>query len=393
MELRRPDPTAPEAPMAAVPVTPATPGDLPVLSVRERMVDPMESSRIAIGDGIASDEAAEEIAKARGDTPRADPRLRALLDRFASDAASGQQVHLGVGDTVGALVRGYTEEAIRSFTVAGARCVTSDDAAILFSALRSPFVERSSWMAVRRGEVIASGIHAMGSVIDCGVPTDEEIDRIVSVSGLRPGDAFVFGHNHPSGDPTDSASDRHVYGKIARHVAGHGLRFAGVTTNGSRYLPWTNDGCPCSMLPYQGGSTSYEAVQFDRLYAVNSVEEAAQFCRRIQVDPQAVVAIGLGIKCQALSVSVHGVSEWREAIDQAERFGASSVLFASEDSRVASTLHRDLRSMPGVPVMDVVVVDAYEVTSFRRIHGSFSSPVVASAGGAPPSGIIDRVVR
>ena len=64
---------------------------------------------------------------------------------------NGEEVQLAPGDSLAATVKGYVEND-DGFDVTGQRVQSPIDAAALFGAMRSPFVERTAWMVNNLGE-------------------------------------------------------------------------------------------------------------------------------------------------------------------------------------------------------------------------------------------------
>lgn len=313
--------------------------------------------------GDSSDGDQQERMRALGDrSPQEDPRLRALL-------VEGKSTRIAVGETVSALVQGYTESRVQSFSVAGSLVHTPRDAAVLFGALRSPFVERLSWMLVGvDGRVKDSGVHSIGTVNGADMMQADDIARIVAANRAGGGDTFYVSHNHPSGNVLPSEGDAIVYRKMQDMAKANGLGFRGVITNGTRFSYFEDAYGPNRVMNYEAPAP-YEAVSYDAISDPNitTVSLAAQEARRIQADKHAAVVLILSSRMTMLGASVLPPNATLAQIeDITRRNGGVGAIVSTGDQAVASRISDAVKQGRVAMVRDVVrILDNGDVLSER----------------------------
>jgi DNA repair protein RadC len=110
----------------------------------------------------------------------------------------------------------------------------SADAVTLRSAADVALQVSSELAGVRRERVLVLVCDGGNRLRRTVMITDGSIDRalfpvrdILNAVLRHDGRAFAVAHNHPSGDPTPSAADRHATAELARASSTVGLRFLG----------------------------------------------------------------------------------------------------------------------------------------------------------------------
>lgn len=236
--------------------------------------------------------ALEERRQARGDTgPAHDERIARLL-------VDAEPVRMEPGESLSALVADYVEERTPGFRLSGWTVQTDQDAAAAFAALRSPFVERLSWIVTdRHGAVVGSGIHSIGTLTssDALVDPSDWRDIAAAARGVE-GASLWIAHNHPSGNPTPSASDIQAYQRMRGQAKDLGMAFQGLVTNGERYAVVD----PSAWMGFelrryrQPVHKAFEAVPYgQRSIQVKSPEDAGLVVKLIETAPHAC----LGLYC------------------------------------------------------------------------------------------------
>jgi hypothetical protein len=217
-------------------------------------------------------------------------------DRDLSRFLQGESVQLAPGQSLSRLVADYSEGRIPAFDVRGSEVHRPEDAAGLFIALRSPFVERLSYLVLDKNRrVIHSGVYSVGDINSTYGPTNKRL--AATITRGRDADTVIVSHNHPSGDPTRSTgehADEGAYRRMAEAFAANGVKFEGIITNGHRFSHFTPSG-GWSMLDLpQRAAQLYEKAPFERLnrFVVNGPVAASLAAKRIQTDPGAAIVIG-----------------------------------------------------------------------------------------------------
>lgn len=322
-----------------------------------------------------------EKDQARGDTkPSQDERLVALLHR-------GEAVEMRPGDSMSMLVQGYVEDRIPAFSVEGKLVRDEHDAAALFAALRSPYVERLSVLVVEQdGTVRRSAIHSVGSIVGADIPTT--LADMEAVTGpLRTGDTVYWSHNHPSGDPKPSRDDVAVYRRMETIVEQRGASFRGIVTNGRSFYYFASG--TATPIPRQyDNAKPYEAVRFDDRapLVVNGPAGAAKAVRLVQTNADAVVIYVLTARARVQAVRVYATAPSPEVVEQEVRAnGGVQAIVSTGDADQANELARTMHAAP--TVKDIILVGA-EATSYR-VEARFTpgrEPKVKDAVGSKLAG-------
>lgn len=309
--------------------------------------------RIDFGPAVS-----EERAVARGDTaPSQDADLMRLLTKVRG------AVTMKPGQRVSSLVKGYVEDAIPAFDLRGQKVTGHDDAAVLFAALRSPYVERVSFIvAAEDGTIIDSGIYSIGTMTGAAAPIElEQFTNLVRERTTAHGRIRVYlAHNHPSGNPEPSNADRVVYQRAFSGLRHHGADFVGIVTDGDRYSVMVDRDGAMGVESHAFSKRQdkpFETVPLERKRnSVRTPDKAAGFVRRIQTDPTAIVAIGLDPHANVQVVRVYEASTGSAAIvtDLIDE-SVHSILLTTRDEGTYRALTRDKYGQHR-KVSDVVLV-------------------------------------
>lgn len=188
---------------------------------------PGERTEAGIPTGDLSAKGREE-QKIAGETPGQDEVIRKLL--------SGQGGTLEPGQRVSNLIEGLVTGDLAAIPILrGAKVVNDTDAAILLATIRSPFIERLGWLLIRDGSVIHNGVWSIGTIDESVPPTSDELRSLSNELNVRPGDSWVWAHNHPSGNTTPSSADISEYGKLRSVIESLGAKFSGLVLNGDNF--------------------------------------------------------------------------------------------------------------------------------------------------------------
>lgn len=230
---------------------------------------------------------------------RQDPRLAPLF-------AGRESMRLGAGETLSTLVTDYVEDRLPAFHLRGATVRSSEDAAALFTALRSPYVERLSWLlSDDRGMVQASGIFSVGTITGTEAPIVAADWRdVVKQANQISNPRLWIAHNHPSGDPSPSSADYMCYGRMEREARNFGMSFCGLVLNGTRFCELDARSHTSITMAYTSPiARPYEAVPVESLaWKLNDPEKCAVFFKRLQWDER--MWIGCYLDSQSLLRSV-----------------------------------------------------------------------------------------
>lgn len=306
------------------------------------------------------DAALEQVAPAK------DARVHQLL-------VAGQTVEMDPSDSVSALAQDYYENRTPAFDVRGKTVTTANDAAVLFAMLRSPFVERISWIVNdAQGNVTASGIHTIGTVTGAEMALDPVNAREIyaAAAAAGPGATIWLSHNHPAGNPEPSAADRGAYGRARERIESRGYNAAFIIADGDSYS---------AMLPGEGELTvrpfdepqraAYEYVPFGAVgLKVQSPDTVAHISSLIQRDPSAVLGITLDIRSM-----VRGVDTWTDATpdeisDMVAKHMGSQAIIVTRSKDVADRMYMERGKIVGL--RDVILIDDENGsrTSYRSIE-------------------------
>lgn len=323
--------------------------------------DPGATGRSA--PGLPDGEGVRPPRDGRGDTRPSDDHNLLRLVR-------GEPVRIALKGSLSRLVAGHVEDRVPSFNMAGATAKTPHDAAVLFAALRSPFVERTSYILTdKNGSVLASGIYAVGNIDSVNIPLEKDLRKIAE---RAPGATKLWlCHNHPSGNPQASAADRAGYNTAADRCGRLGLEFAGVVTNGNRFSYGDGkSGDYAEMAFDQRQARPWEAVPFEALregtgaMQVNDPESAAALAKLVQTDPGAVVVIaGSGAQVSGVTVLPAKAASYQAIMAVVARHGANqAIAVGPPGAAFAATI--------GAPagmgrLIDVVEVEGDRVQSLR----------------------------
>ena len=314
--------------------------------------------------------------------PRKDEKLKALL--------RSEGIELEKGETVSTLVDGYVEAKIPSFEMEGKLVSSPTDAAVLFGALRSPFVERSAWMVVDAdGTVLGSSVYAMGTLSSASIPTTaEDYAGVRAAIGRASGKPkLYFSHNHPSGNPAPSNADYGAYVRIAAEAGALGAEFHGIVVNGSRFSslsirPEVFEGFASGVIGREavrrdpGMFWLAESLEYDPLNSrfdataerrprVMRATTAAGIARQIQVDEDAVLAIVLDAGARLRAVSSLMVKGRSEVSQLAKEHGGDRVILVTGSLKSLAVLRR--QTWP-VEVVDIIHLRGDEVNSDAGSH-------------------------
>lgn len=304
----------------------------------------------------------------RGDTRPSDDHALLRLVR-------GEPVRVATGQSLSRLVRGHVEDETPSFTVDGATVQTPHDAAVLFAALRSPFVERTSYIITDAdGRVLTSCVFSVGNIDSASTPSDADLADLLNEARTNNGKpARVYlSHNHPSGDPRASAADRRMYGQIADTCRSLGVGFTGIVTNGSRFsFTETGDPGDYTLGTYDQRQTKpWEAVPFesfqDRTGAIQitTPEASVAVAKLVQTDPGAVVVIASsGGQVAGVTVLPPKAAIYSAIMAATASHGANEVVVVGPPGTESSAFLGAPRGKGRL--VDVVIYDGRTVRSLR----------------------------
>ena len=122
----------------------------------------------------------------------------AITDKQIEKFFAGRgEIKLGSNESLTALNNNYVATARKSYNIIGKLATTPQDHASLFASLRSPLVERFFWhITDAEGNVLGSGIHAMGAVDGVHAPNEEELAHIFTRAESMGAKEVHFAHNH-----------------------------------------------------------------------------------------------------------------------------------------------------------------------------------------------------
>lgn len=312
----------------------------------------------------AADDYAEERAAARGSVdPREDERLAKIL------AGVDVPQRIEPNERLSVLVKGYVEDVVPAFDVVGKTVRDARDAATLFWALRSPFVERVSYIVTVGGEVWRSGVFSVGTFNSSLLPPAEMLRALDGFQNKQDVKLWIA-HNHPSGDPEPSAADTNVYRRVEELVRARGADFGGVVTNGDEFYGWLSEpdryGLRWAASSYdpeaQGLTRPYEAVPFEKLEPILGPQDAVRITKRVQVDPDAIVHFMLDNRMKLRAVQVRsGAPSPTDYTRDMDSQGAAFSVFAAESPRQRAALRNNWPDYPGAS--DIVTPSTGETST------------------------------
>lgn len=298
-----------------------------------------------------------------------DPRVRALFERQ-------ETVDLAVGDTLSAVALDYVEQRIPSFSPLGQRVASTTDAACLLAVLRSPYVERLSWLLVdtATGLVADGGLHSVGTLNGTDAFADPSAWRDVkrAIDRVRPSGSphrLYVCHNHPAGDISPSNADVQVYARIAHECEREGISCSGLILNGTHFswMAYTK-GADYSLvaLPY---SVESPWVLADRTHApkANSPEAAANVARLLRHSDEAVLILSLDAHVRLVAVQAHHGVPSPDLIASlpAHQPSQTFVMVGGPRSGIGELTNADIRRYPAT-LKDAVTLVGGEPRSLRR---------------------------